>query len=265
MQNDIFMGILRHVLTVVGMWIAQKGYATSEMVDAGIGALLTLGALGWSVNEKMTRPSQPPVASPPAPTGRSAIPAIAILALALTAFGLPPAFAEGVSPTYPRSPAAVDWVQKRKALADAPEPFTGYLFASVLAGYNLDEEGFDKNELGDLALWSGGGAIGYLFRAGGVVTGVEADAMRRLENVGGSEEIDNWTFTARGLLGLAPTTGTLIYATAGLAYQFGGTGLVYGAGGKYALSERTALRLDVLQFDQGTEPIQVRFGMDFKF
>lgn len=55
MQKDIILGLVRHLLTGAGMVLATKGVADQGAVTEGVGALMTLISIGWSVADKKKR------------------------------------------------------------------------------------------------------------------------------------------------------------------------------------------------------------------
>lgn len=52
MNKDAALGIIRHILTFGGGYVAAKGFADQAMVNEGIGALMTLIGIVWSVKAK---------------------------------------------------------------------------------------------------------------------------------------------------------------------------------------------------------------------
>ncbi len=66
MNKTLLLSIVRHLLTFGGGALASKGYADAADIEQGIGAVLTLVGLGWSIWEKRNRPSTP---VPPAVLG----------------------------------------------------------------------------------------------------------------------------------------------------------------------------------------------------
>lgn len=55
MQKDIILGLVRHVLTGAGMVLATKGIADQGAVTEGVGALMTLVSISWSIFDKKKR------------------------------------------------------------------------------------------------------------------------------------------------------------------------------------------------------------------
>jgi len=64
MGTDVTLGLVRHILTFIGGYIVSKGWISGEALDSVIGAILTLGAVFWSVTQKVTMPQ--PVGTAPA-------------------------------------------------------------------------------------------------------------------------------------------------------------------------------------------------------
>ena len=54
MQTAI-MGIIRHAMTTLGGGLVANGYMGSDELSSGIGAVITLIGLAWSVIEKRGR------------------------------------------------------------------------------------------------------------------------------------------------------------------------------------------------------------------
>lgn len=52
MNKDMILGIVRHVLTALGGALATNGTVTSSELEAGIGAVITLAGLAWSIAAK---------------------------------------------------------------------------------------------------------------------------------------------------------------------------------------------------------------------
>lgn len=52
MTADMWQGLIRHVLTLVGGFMVSKGYVDESTMQAGIGAVATLVGIGWSVAAK---------------------------------------------------------------------------------------------------------------------------------------------------------------------------------------------------------------------
>lgn len=62
MTQDAILGIIRHLLTFGGGFIASTGWASGDEITAGIAALVTLIGLIWSIMQKRKAPiSTPPV------------------------------------------------------------------------------------------------------------------------------------------------------------------------------------------------------------
>lgn len=52
-MKDIILGIVRHLLTTAGGTLITKGVITSTTLDQGVGALLTVTGVAWSIAQKM--------------------------------------------------------------------------------------------------------------------------------------------------------------------------------------------------------------------
>jgi hypothetical protein len=52
MTLEMWLGIARHLLTALGGVLVTKGWADEASVQAGIGALITIGGVAWSVVAK---------------------------------------------------------------------------------------------------------------------------------------------------------------------------------------------------------------------
>jgi hypothetical protein len=57
MNKTAILALLRHGLTFLGGALASQGVADSAEIEQGIGAVITLIGLGWSIYEKKNRPS----------------------------------------------------------------------------------------------------------------------------------------------------------------------------------------------------------------
>jgi hypothetical protein len=61
-MKDIILGVARHTLTTAGGALTAKGLATGATVDQGVGAVVTLLGIIWSILEKLrSRPAPPQV------------------------------------------------------------------------------------------------------------------------------------------------------------------------------------------------------------
>jgi len=59
-MKDIILGVARHTLTTAGGALTAKGLATGATVDQGVGAVITLLGIIWSILEKLrSRPQTP--------------------------------------------------------------------------------------------------------------------------------------------------------------------------------------------------------------
>lgn len=52
MQKDMILGLVRHILTFAGGYIAAKGIADQALVNEAIGATMTLIGIAWSMANK---------------------------------------------------------------------------------------------------------------------------------------------------------------------------------------------------------------------
>lgn len=52
MNQEILLGLVRHVLTTAGGILVTKGYADSSAVETGSAALVTLIGVLWSIAHK---------------------------------------------------------------------------------------------------------------------------------------------------------------------------------------------------------------------
>jgi hypothetical protein len=55
MSNDMWLGIFRHILTVVGGFFVAKGYVDTDTLNSVVGATATLAGVAWSVLDKKDR------------------------------------------------------------------------------------------------------------------------------------------------------------------------------------------------------------------
>lgn len=55
MKTDIILGLVRHVLTLVGGYYVAKGAVDQGTVDTAVGALTALAGIGWSIHDKASR------------------------------------------------------------------------------------------------------------------------------------------------------------------------------------------------------------------
>lgn len=144
----------------------------------------------------------------------------------------------------------------------------------------------DTNSFGsfDTTRASFGGHIGYNIALGGLIVGVEADAMHAGSSLsfattgGGTGRVDSdWSGTLRGRVGV--TIGpALVYATAGWAWAglsvtertAGGTqfkasgtfdGAVYGVGAEAYVLPAVSVRLEALRYDYDAERLSFGSGL----
>jgi hypothetical protein len=55
MNNDIWLGLFRHLLTMVGGIFVAKGYVDADTLNTAIGATTTLAGVAWSIADKKGR------------------------------------------------------------------------------------------------------------------------------------------------------------------------------------------------------------------
>lgn len=65
MNKTTVLAFLRHGLTFAGGALASKGVAESADIESGIGAIVTLVGIAWSIWEKRNRPPGPTPNLPP--------------------------------------------------------------------------------------------------------------------------------------------------------------------------------------------------------
>ena len=53
MSIDVITGLIRHALTFGGGYLVTAGYATQGNVETGIGGIIALIGIGWSVMHKV--------------------------------------------------------------------------------------------------------------------------------------------------------------------------------------------------------------------
>jgi hypothetical protein len=52
MTRDMWLGIARHLLTTLGGILVARGVVDAGMLEAAVGAVVTLGGIAWSVMDK---------------------------------------------------------------------------------------------------------------------------------------------------------------------------------------------------------------------
>ena len=55
MNNAMRMGILRHVLTIIGSLLVARGYTDASTMEVVVGSATALGATAWSMADKKKR------------------------------------------------------------------------------------------------------------------------------------------------------------------------------------------------------------------
>lgn len=58
MNNDILNGLVRHLLTTTGGALVAKGLITAPTLDTGVGAVITIVGILWSIYNKK-KPATP--------------------------------------------------------------------------------------------------------------------------------------------------------------------------------------------------------------
>lgn len=111
----------------------------------------------------------------------------------------------------------------------------------------------------------GGVQLGYNWRTGAIVYGLEADI-----SLSGSDHVD-WLASARGRLGYLIQPRLMVYGTAGLGLvkdHDTESGFAYGVGIEGKLTGTTSARLEYLQFDNdshhGDGISVIRAGLNIK-
>ena len=52
MNKAMILGLVRHVLTIAGGYLAAKGLLDPLAVDSVVGAVLVIAGAGWSIQSK---------------------------------------------------------------------------------------------------------------------------------------------------------------------------------------------------------------------
>jgi len=55
MNNDMWLGLLRHLMTLFGGMFVAKGYVDAYTLNTVVGATTTLAGVAWSVMDKRKR------------------------------------------------------------------------------------------------------------------------------------------------------------------------------------------------------------------
>jgi hypothetical protein len=53
MKADIVLGLVRHILTLIGGYYVSKGQVDQSSVDTVIGAVTGIAGVAWSVKHKL--------------------------------------------------------------------------------------------------------------------------------------------------------------------------------------------------------------------
>ena len=52
MTRDMWLGLVRHLLTLIGGVFVAKGQIDADTVNTAIGAAVSLGGVAWSIADK---------------------------------------------------------------------------------------------------------------------------------------------------------------------------------------------------------------------
>lgn len=55
MKLDMILGLVRHILTLVGGYYVSRGTIDQSTADTAIGALTALAGVSWSIHDKASR------------------------------------------------------------------------------------------------------------------------------------------------------------------------------------------------------------------
>jgi hypothetical protein len=55
MTKDMWLGLARHILTLVGGIFVAKGHLDASTLDTVVGAAVTIGGAAWSIADKKGR------------------------------------------------------------------------------------------------------------------------------------------------------------------------------------------------------------------
>jgi len=55
MNKDMYLGLVRHILTLVGGIFVARGQIDASAVDTIVGATVTIGGVAWSLLDKKAR------------------------------------------------------------------------------------------------------------------------------------------------------------------------------------------------------------------
>lgn len=282
MPTEMYLSIIRHLLTLAGGILATKGYISGGMVETIASSVIAVGATAWGAIQKIEQAREiakltPSTAAKPRAASEVAMPATApiikaVIALLALAFGytlaVAPARAEGIQ-----------WKGKPYTPPAAESPLVGFsspvLYMSFIGVHsrvgstelNDDEEKFVQDFSGSIDnQWRLGLGFGYLVRNEKWAAGFDFDATRR---VSGGEafdnEWDNWNFSARARGGYFITANLMPYITAGYAHAWTQDTLVYGLGLETFLTDRTSIRFEVLKYEVNNDWLDLRVSYNLKF
>lgn len=286
---EMYLSIIRHLLTLAGGIMATKGYINGAMLDTVVSSVIAVGATTWGAIQKIeqarhlalasasTTAAERPAASaqPVSPPSSSLKVVVAFLALSIgyalaVAGGSALAHAEGI-----------DWKGKQYTPPTSSDVYSLPKFSSPVVYMSLigvysragvefedEHEKFEQDEVLSFheAQWRLGLGIGYLVRSEKWAAGADFDATRRVS--GGTafdNELDNWNFSARVRGGYFITPNVLPYLTVGYAHAWTQDTLVYGLGVETFLTERTSVRVEALKYEFDNSLLDLRVSFNFKF
>lgn len=243
MTSEMILGFVRHLLTIVGGIMVAKGSISSGVMDAVIGGILSVAGMAWSAVQKVQQAqaearAEARAATGPSPSTGTTNPGPASrlgLALALL-------FSVMTLPAFAAEPLKRSQIGAPYSNPDQVPTVVGSFYVGAALGnaFDLSDE------------WFAGGLAGYKAKLGSnFVVGFEVDATRRFTNIDteGVREIDQWTFSARPILGYLVLPSLMPYVTAGPAWQGTEFGWTYGGGLELGLTDRGSVRFEVLRFE----------------
>jgi opacity protein-like surface antigen len=230
-------------------------------MDSAIGGILALAGVAWSLVQKkqqVDKEQQALLTPPPLPSadGRAATLTSpnrpgSLLGLALAIGLLFPFCSSALAESVPKRQPGTSYSR-----IDPPASVGSFYLTALIQS----DVGFDSEEL------AGGVAAGYVLRLeSGLILGAEVDAVRRFTNLSYAEEIDQWTFSARGRVGYLLMPQLMAYGTAGLGFRSDETAFVYGFGVEWGVIDQVSLRAEVLRFEFDDSDSVFRLGVTRRF